>query len=116
MLSSVELAGPSVATILAFRRRRITPLDWSFAVAFTLNKGGDRSQGMRLAAISAGSDFGNLDRRLARGMGVDGVDPVHRLGPFDRLDVEIDDHRFLVAAHEHAFERFARTRIDFLMR
>ena len=33
------------------------------------------------------------------------VDPEHRLGLLDRLDVEVHRHRFAVAAAEHALER-----------
>src|SRR5581483_8787984 len=36
---------------------------------------------------------------------VDRIDPAHRLGLLDRVDLEIDHHRLVVAAHQHAFER-----------
>src|SRR5207302_1527760 len=47
---------------------------------------------------------------------MDRVDPRHVLGLLDRLDVEVDDDRLVVAAHQHAFERLVRARIDLLMR
>jgi hypothetical protein len=31
---------------------------------------------------------------------VDRIDPLDRFGPFDRLDVEIDDHCLAVAPHQ----------------
>ena len=36
---------------------------------------------------------------------VDRIDPAHLLRALNRLDVEIDHDGFVVAAHQHAFER-----------
>ncbi len=49
-------------------------------------------------------------------MPVDGIDPAHRLGLFDRFDVEIDGDGLTIAAHQHAFQRLVGVRIDFLVR
>src|SRR5579859_3708002 len=50
------------------------------------------------------------------GVLVDRVDPAHFLRPFDGLDVEIDDDRIVVAAHQHAFERLVGRGVDLLVR
>src|SRR5262245_3734186 len=47
---------------------------------------------------------------------MDRVDPWHLLRLLDRLDVEVDHHGLIVAAHQHAFERLVRAGIDLLMR
>src|SRR5262249_45142341 len=47
---------------------------------------------------------------------VDRIDPWHLMGLLDGLDVKVDPDRFVVAAHPHAFERLARTGVDFLVR
>src|ERR687891_1374989 len=43
------------------------------------------------------------------------VDP-DLLGRLGGLDLEIDHHRLLVAAHQHAFERLVGARVDLLVR
>ena len=53
-------------------------------------------------------------RGLIGGVGV--VDPHHLLGRLNRWDIEIDDDRFLAAAHQNAFERFIGAGVDLLMR
>src|SRR5215468_8606989 len=55
-------------------------------------------------------------RREARSSLMDRVDPGHLFRLFDRLDVEIDHHGLVVAAHQHAFERLVRAGIDLLVR
>src|SRR5262245_18700562 len=47
---------------------------------------------------------------------VDWIDPGHRLGLLDAVDIEIDHHRFVIAAHQHAFEWFVRAGVDLLVR
>src|SRR5580765_3732765 len=47
---------------------------------------------------------------------VGGVDPPHRLGLLDRLDVEVDRDRLAVAAAEHALERLVAAGVDLLVR
>src|SRR5262245_33954197 len=49
-------------------------------------------------------------------LAVDRVDPGDVFGFLDSLDVEIDDHSFVVAADHDAFERLIAVRIDLLMR
>ena len=39
-------------------------------------------------------------------MRVNVVDPIHCFGMLDRLDVEIDDHRFLTAPYDDALQLF----------
>lgn len=46
---------------------------------------------------------------------VDWVSPEDVLGFFDRLDVEIDDHGFLINADEHAVKRLVAAVVDFPM-
>src|SRR5215469_3601868 len=46
---------------------------------------------------------------------VDRVDPAHLLRPLDRLDVEIDNDRLIVAAHQYAFECLVGRRVDLLV-
>jgi hypothetical protein len=36
---------------------------------------------------------------------VDRIDPIDALGLLHRLDIEIDHHRLVVAAHQYAFQR-----------
>src|ERR1700722_8881979 len=50
------------------------------------------------------------------GVAVHGIDPQDVFRLLDRFDVEVDGDRFAVAAHQHAFQRFIRTGVDFLMR
>src|SRR5262249_6252707 len=47
---------------------------------------------------------------------VDRVDPRNVLSLLGRLDVEVDDDGLVVAAHQHAFERLVRARVDLLVR
>src|SRR5258706_1390839 len=47
---------------------------------------------------------------------VDVVHPVHFLGFLDHRDVEVDHHRLLAAAAEHAGKRLAVARVDLLVR
>src|ERR1041385_177515 len=47
---------------------------------------------------------------------MDGVDPPHLFRLFDRLDIEIDDNRLVVAAHQHAFQGLLAGSVDLLMR
>lgn len=47
---------------------------------------------------------------------MDRIDPRNLLGLLDRLDVEINNDRFVVAAHKDTFERLILARIDFLVR
>ncbi len=47
---------------------------------------------------------------------MDRVDPRHFGRLLDRLDVEVDHDRLVVAAHQHAFEDLVLTRIDLLVR
>jgi len=49
-------------------------------------------------------------------MGVDRVDPVDGFRFFNRVDIEVDDHRFVIAAHQHALKRSFRVGINFLVR
>src|SRR6266851_2764278 len=103
----LELAGPSVATILAFRRRRIgTPCFCPLAQA---------GEGDSVVAEKVWLPPWFRLAVLMR-MGVDRIDPVDGLRLLDRGDVEIDDDRFLVAAHEDAFERLRGAGVDLLMR
>ena len=44
------------------------------------------------------------------------IDPVHFLHPFGSIDVEVDHHRFIVAAHQHAFERRIARAVNLLVR
>src|SRR5216684_3477598 len=46
---------------------------------------------------------------------VDRVHPLHRLRLLDSLDIQVDHHRFLAAAHQHAFQRLVG-RVDLLVR
>src|SRR5262245_45873330 len=57
-----------------------------------------------------------LQERHARSPLVDRIDPRHLLGLLHRLDVEVDDDRLVVAAHQHAFERLVRAGVDLLVR
>src|SRR5215472_12388058 len=50
------------------------------------------------------------------GSAVDWIDPANLFRPLDRLDVEIDDDRLVVAAHQYAFERLVGRGIDLLVR
>ena len=50
------------------------------------------------------------------GVLVDRVDPGDILRLLDRLDVEIDDHRLVVAAHHDALERLVAGGVDLLVR
>src|SRR5690349_2098162 len=43
---------------------------------------------------------------------MDRVDPGHLFRLLDRLDVEIDDDRLVVAAYQHAFERLVGRGVD----
>ena len=43
------------------------------------------------------------------------IDPVNFFRRFHGRDVEIHDHRLLIAAHDHAHERFIGSGIDLLM-
>jgi hypothetical protein len=45
-----------------------------------------------------------------------GIDPLHRLGLLDRLDVEVHRDRLAVAAAEHALERLVGAGVDLLVR
>src|SRR5271169_5983977 len=47
---------------------------------------------------------------------MDWIDPRHGLGLLHRLDIQIDHHSFVVAAHQHAFQRLGCRGIDLLMR
>src|SRR5262249_15205499 len=47
---------------------------------------------------------------------VDRVDPRNVLRLLGRLNVEVDDDGLVVAAHQHAFERLVRARVDLLVR
>src|SRR6266851_1498606 len=103
----LELAGPSVATILAFRRRRIgTPCFGPLAPA-------GESDSVVAEEVLPSPRF---RLTVLMRMGVDRIDPVDGLRLLDRGDVEIDDDRFLVAAHEDAFERLRGAGVDLLMR
>ena len=44
------------------------------------------------------------------------VHPINRFRIFYRRDIEIDDHRILPAAQQHAFQRLVFIGIDFLVR
>src|SRR5262245_7827552 len=46
---------------------------------------------------------------------MDRIDPKDLLGLLHRLDRKIDNHRLIVAANDHAFERFVRAGIDLLV-
>ena len=47
---------------------------------------------------------------------MDWIDPCDLLGLLDRLDIEIDNDGFVVAAHKDTFERLILARIYFLVR
>jgi hypothetical protein len=47
---------------------------------------------------------------------MDRIDPIHLFHPLRRFDIEVDDYRLIVAAHQHAFERCVAGTIDLLMR
>src|ERR1051325_1993727 len=49
-------------------------------------------------------------------MAVDWVYPANLFWFFDRLDLEVDDDRLVVAAHQHAFEGFIARGVDLLVR
>src|SRR3954451_18806917 len=49
-------------------------------------------------------------------MAMDRVDPANLFRFFDRLDLEVDDDRLVVAAPQHAFEGFITRRVDLLVR
>jgi len=55
-------------------------------------------------------------RISCQGVAVDRVDPEHLFVALDRLDVEIDDDRLVVAAHQHAFKGLFGGRVDLLVR
>src|SRR5262249_53669651 len=44
------------------------------------------------------------------------IGSIHNTWLLDRLDVKVDHDRLVVAAHHPAFERLARTGVNFLMR
>src|SRR5258708_3102122 len=107
MTAWLELAGPSVATIFPFPRRRIgTPCFGPLAQA-------GEGDSVVAGRVSPSPWFGLAV--LVR-MSVDRIDPVDGLRLLDRGDVEIDDDRFLVAAHEDAFERLRGAGVDLLRR
>ena len=56
-----------------------------------------------------------LQDALRNGLTVDWVDPIDFFHPFGGVDVEIDHHRFVVAAHQHALERRIAQRVDLLV-
>src|SRR6185312_5152956 len=58
---------------------------------------------------------GNASRATSLAF-MDRVDPGDVFRPLRRLDVEIDDHGFIVGAHQHAFEHLVATGIDLLVR
>src|SRR5215218_7906581 len=45
-----------------------------------------------------------------------GLDPANLFRLFDRLDLEVDYDRLVVAAHQHAFEGFITRRVALLVR
>lgn len=49
-------------------------------------------------------------------MGMALVDPEHRFGLLHRGNIQIDDHRLLVAPDQNAFQCFSFERVDLLMR
>jgi len=46
---------------------------------------------------------------------VDRINPADLFWPLDRLDVEIDDNRLVVAAHQDAFERLLGRSVNLLV-
>ena len=47
---------------------------------------------------------------------MDRINPRNLLGHLDRLDVEVNHYRFVVAAHKDTFKRLILARINFLVR
>ena len=48
---------------------------------------------------------------------MNGIDPIDRFGRLDRRDIrDVDHHRFIVRAHQHAVQRLGGVGVDFLMR
>ena len=43
------------------------------------------------------------------------IDPKHALGLFDRFDCEVNGHGFVIAAHQHAFQRLLGAGINLLV-
>ncbi len=69
--------------------------------------GSTRDIGIPLQDLRVRAETRHVGVRLGRGlsplrMAMNRIDPEHRLGPLHRLDIEIDHHRLLVAAHHHA--------------
>src|SRR6185295_6468170 len=55
------------------------------------------------------------DPSLRVRMLVNRVDPIHRFRLLDGRDVEVDDNRFIVTAHQYALQMFGRARVDLLV-
>ena len=47
---------------------------------------------------------------------MDRVDPINLFEPLSGIDIQVDHHGFVVAAHQHAFERCIAEGIDLLVR
>ena len=47
---------------------------------------------------------------------MDRIDPGDRFRLLDHGDVQVDDHRLLIAPHQHAFQRLVGAGVDFLVR